>query len=92
MTLNTRNPFKSMRLPALLVIALSFIVQGVSATYWVNQTNLITGTNPLGLMIPLGIEHFVPVLDAIMYYNYISIFLVRQMKAGSRSSYPCLPG
>jgi hypothetical protein len=81
MTLNTRNPFKSMRLPALLVIALSFIVQGVSATYWVNQTNLITGTNPLGLMIPLGIEHFVPVLDAIMYYNYISIFLILTVAA-----------
>jgi hypothetical protein len=76
MTLNNRNPFNNMRLPALLVIVLSFIVHTVSATYWVNQTNVITGMNPLGLMIPLGIENWVPAADAIMYYNYIALGLI----------------
>jgi hypothetical protein len=76
MNLNIKNPCKSMRLPAILVIALSFIVNIVSATQYVTQANIITFTNPLGLMIPLGIENWVPAADAVMYYNYIAVGLI----------------
>jgi hypothetical protein len=74
MNLNIRKPLLTMRIPALIITLLAVLIQTVSATQWVNQTNVITFTNALGLLIPLGIEHFVPVADAIMYYNYIAIF------------------
>jgi hypothetical protein len=74
MTLNISNPFKSMRIPAILLLLLAVLVQVVNADTWVNQTNVLTIHNALGLLIPLGIEHFVPAADAVMYYNYIAIF------------------
>lgn len=81
MTLNIRNPFKSMRFPVLALILSSLIVQTVSATQYVTQTNIITFTNALGLMIPLGLENYVPVADAIMYYNYIAVFAIMMIAA-----------
>jgi hypothetical protein len=81
MILNIRNPFKSMRLPALALIICSLIVQTVSATQYLTQTNVITFTNALGLMIPLGLENYVPVADAIMYYNYIAVFAIMLIAA-----------
>ena len=70
-----------MRFPALALIISSLIVQTVSATQYVTQTNVITFTNALGLMIPLGIENWVPVADAIMYYNYIAVFAILMIAA-----------
>lgn len=81
MILNIRNPFKSMRFPVLALILSSLIVQTVSATQYVTQTNIITFTNALGLMIPLGLENYVPVADAIMYYNYIAVFAIMMIAA-----------
>jgi hypothetical protein len=60
----------------IIVMLLAVIVQTVSATQYVTQANVITFTNALGLMIPLGIENWVPVADAIMYYNYIAVGLI----------------
>ena len=65
-----------MRIPVLIFLLLLLIVPGVSASYFVNQTNVITFHNTLNLLIPLGIEHFVSATDAIMYYNYIAIGLI----------------
>ena len=65
-----------MRIVALFLLLTLLVISPVSAAYFVNQTNSITFKNTLGLLIPLGIEHFVPPADAIMYYNYISIGLI----------------
>jgi hypothetical protein len=81
MTLNIRNPFKSMRLPALALMLSSLLIHTASATQYVTQTNVITFTNALGLMIPLGLENYVPVADAIMYYNYIAVFAIMLIAA-----------
>lgn len=64
----------------LIFLLLSFLVECVSAAY-VTQANVITFTNPLGLLIPLGIENYVSVADAIMYYNYIAVGLVMTVAA-----------
>jgi hypothetical protein len=64
------------RLTILSLVLLAGIVQVVSATNYVTQANSITFTNALGLMIPLGIENWVPAADAIMYYNYIAVGLI----------------
>ena len=81
MILNIRNPFKSMRLPALALIISSLLIHTASATQYLTQSNVITFTNALGLMIPLGIENWVPVADAIMYYNYIAVFAIMMIAA-----------
>lgn len=81
MILNIKLPKLSMRLSALGVFLLAFLVQAVSASNFVTQANVITFTNPLGLMIPLGIENYVPVADAIMYYNYIAVGLIMTVAA-----------
>jgi hypothetical protein len=65
-----------MRIVALFLLLTLLVISPVSAAYFVNQTNSITFKNTLGLLIPLGIEHFVPPADAIMYYNYIAAGLI----------------
>lgn len=40
------------------------------------QANSLMTHSPLGLLIPLGIENFVPAAEAIMYYGYISVFMI----------------
>lgn len=70
-----------MRLPALALMLSSLLIHTASATQYVTQTNVITFTNALGLMIPLGLENYVPVADAIMYYNYIAVFAIMLIAA-----------
>jgi len=55
---------------------LYLLVPVVSAVEYVTQSNVITFTNSMGLLIPLGIENYVPIADAIMYYNYIAVGLI----------------
>src|SRR5512138_512004 len=38
--------------------------------------NSIMGKSSFGLLIDLGIQNYVPVSDAILYYNYIAIFFI----------------
>lgn len=70
-----------MRIPALALTLMAFLVQGVHAVSYVTQSNVINFHSPLGLLIPLGIENFVPATDAIMYYNYIAIGLILAVAA-----------
>jgi len=70
-----------MRFPALALIISSLLIHTVSAVQYVSQANVITFTNALGLMIPLGLENYVPVADAIMYYNYIAVFAIMMIAA-----------
>jgi hypothetical protein len=63
-----------MRYPLLVILVMTFLMSVVSAaTEYTTMANLITFKTPLGLLIPLGIENFVPTADAIMYYNYIAV-------------------
>lgn len=70
-----------MKIVAPFLLLTILLVPSVSAAYFVNQTNVITFHNELNLLIPLGIEHFVPATDAIMYYNYIAIGLIISIAA-----------
>lgn len=59
----------------LLLTAFVMLLIGIaSAVTYATQTNALLTHSPLGLLIPLGIENFVPAADAIMYYNYIGVF------------------
>ena len=86
MIINIGKPFTSMRVPVMAALGLAFLVQMASATQYVVQSNLITFHNALGLLIPLGIENYIPAIDAIMYYNYIAVFLIMGMAAFSGQS------
>jgi hypothetical protein len=70
---------------ALLILCLALLAGTASAGY-VTQTNSVMTHSPLGMLIPLGIENVVPAADAIMYYNYISIFLIVVLAAFSGMS------
>ena len=55
--------------------------------YYVSAAGQVMMQGPTGIMIPLGIELFLPLTTALMFYNYISlsiIFFVAAM-SGSRS-------
>jgi hypothetical protein len=69
----------------LLFICLAAIV-GIASAGSVVQTNSITTHSPLGMLIPLGIENWVPAADAIMYYTYISFALIALLAALSGMS------
>ena len=77
----TRNLLTSMRIPALALMAIAFLTTVVSAVQYTTQSNVITFHTPLGLLIPLGIENFLPAADAIMYYNYIAVILIMLVAA-----------
>ena len=78
----TISAFSGMRIPALISILFMVLIQGVSAvTEYTTQANVIMFKNPLGLLIPLGFENYVPAVDAIMYYNYIAIGLIMVVAA-----------
>jgi hypothetical protein len=66
----------NLRRTLLLTIFTTFLFSIVSADTYATQTNALLTHSPLGLLIPLGIENFVPAADAIMYYNYIGVFLL----------------
>lgn len=51
------------------------LVPTVSAVTYSSMANVITFHNPLGLLISLGIETFLPATEAIMYYNYVGVGL-----------------
>ena len=68
--------------PALIFIFLAALV-GIASAGYVTQTNSLLTHSPLGMLLPLGIENVVPATDAIMYYNYISIFLILILAAFS---------
>jgi hypothetical protein len=63
------------RIGLLLFICLAALV-GIASAGCVAQTNSIITHSPLGMLIPLGIENWVPATTAIMYYGYISIFIL----------------
>jgi hypothetical protein len=85
-SINNQNLISSMRISALIILLLLFLIPSVSATQYVTQQNILTIHNALGLLIPLGIEHFVSATDAIMYYNYIAVGLIMLIAAFSGQS------
>lgn len=74
-----------MRRNALLFLCLVGLV-GIASAGYVAQTNSILTHSPLGMLIPLGIENFVPAQEAIMYYMYISVFILIVLAAFSGMS------
>jgi hypothetical protein len=78
-----------MRFNKLLLFSLVvffILVSSVSAVSYQAQTNSIMTHSPLGMLIPLGIENWVPATTAIMYYGYISIFILVVLAAFSGMS------
>ena len=74
-----------MRIPVLAFIALLFLI-GIASASYTTMANSIMFKTPLGLLLPLGIENWVPAADAVMYYNYIAISLIFFIAAGAGSS------
>lgn len=60
----------------LITIFSLLLISIVSATSNTIVTASIIGRTPLGLLIPLHIEDYLPADTAIMYYNYIAVVLV----------------
>jgi hypothetical protein len=76
-----------MRIRVLLLTALLPLLAGfASAVTYSTQTSSLLTHSPLGLLIPLGIENWVPAADAIMYYNYIGMFCLVGIAAFSGMS------
>lgn len=76
-----------MRIRLLLLTALVPLLAGfASAVTYSTQTSSLLTHSPLGLLIPLGIENWVPAADAIMYYNYIGMFCLVGIAAFSGMS------
>jgi hypothetical protein len=76
-----------MRIRLLLLTALLPLLAGfASAVTYSTQTSSLLTHSPLGLLIPLGIENWVPAADAIMYYNYIGMFCLVGIAAFSGMS------
>jgi hypothetical protein len=69
------------RTVALALIIIGLLVGSASAATTVNQTSAIMFKNSLGLLIPLGFENYVDATTAIMYYNYIAVFLIMAVAA-----------
>jgi len=79
--------FSTMRIRVLLLTALLPLLAGfASAVTYSTQTSSLLTHSPLGLLIPLGIENWVPAADAIMYYNYIGMFCLVGIAAFSGMS------
>ena len=69
------NTFSGMRIKVLVLLAISFLMQVVSAEN-VQMSNTLTFKSTAGLLLPLGIENYLSAADTIMYYNYIGIILL----------------
>jgi hypothetical protein len=70
----------------LLTVLLPLLAGFASAVTYSTQTSSLLTHSPLGLLIPLGIENWVPAADAIMYYNYIGMFCLVGIAAFSGMS------
>lgn len=68
------------------MLSLIWLIGVASATSYITQTNSLMTHSPLGLLIPLGIENFVPPTEAIMYYSYISVIILVVLAAFSGMS------
>lgn len=79
------NHILTMRKLVLLTLCLAAIV-GITSAGYAAQTNSLITHSPLGMLIPLGIENFVPATDAIMYYTYISMAILAVLAAFSGMS------
>lgn len=60
---------------ALITLFSLLLISIVSATSNTIVTASIMGRNPLGLLIDLHIQDFLPADTAVMYYNYIAVVL-----------------
>ena len=86
-TLYSWKQLSTMRVRTLLLMAILPLLSGIaSAVTYSTQTSSLLTHSPLGLLIPLGIENFVPAAEAIMYYNYIGLFCLVALAAFSGMS------
>lgn len=80
------NHILSMQRTGLLLLICLAMFVGIVSAGSVAQTNSVITHSPLGMLIPLGIENWVPAADAIMYYTYISFALIALLAAFSGMS------
>lgn len=60
----------------LVFIGVAALLVPPAAAETIGASNTVTMKGPYDLLVPLGIENFLPIDQARIYYNWISVFLI----------------